>query len=150
VPHVHLTGMTGRATRTLFVGDHARSAKGLVSNGFYKYSLLILQFILYYKAVVLPMTDFRFICVHQRQDPIVRNMPFEDIAVVGMSFRMPQSANDELTLYEVLRDRRNLMTAWPESRTKLNSFYDAKSNVNRVRNLCIPACSMSNILNANV
>lgn len=48
----------------------------------------------------------------------------EDIAIVGVSFKMPEDAQDELSFWKILEERKNLMTEWPESRTKLNSFFD--------------------------
>ncbi|KAI0383706.1 hypothetical protein F5Y04DRAFT_269663 [Hypomontagnella monticulosa] len=49
----------------------------------------------------------------------------EPFAIVGLSFRMPQEAVDEDSFWEVLENRKNLMTEWPENRTNLDSFYDA-------------------------
>ncbi|PFH62219.1 hypothetical protein XA68_14498 [Ophiocordyceps unilateralis] len=45
-------------------------------------------------------------------------------AVVGLSFKMPQEAVDEPSLWEVLEQRKNLMTAWPEDRAAVDSFHD--------------------------
>ncbi|KAF3077641.1 Compactin diketide synthase mokB [Trichoderma lentiforme] len=49
-----------------------------------------------------------------------------DIAVVGYSFRLPQDVNDDLSFWDVLENRRNLMTSWPESRMNAQSFLDTK------------------------
>ncbi|PHH70644.1 hypothetical protein CDD80_5875 [Ophiocordyceps camponoti-rufipedis] len=48
----------------------------------------------------------------------------EPFAVVGLSFKMPQEAVDEPSLWEVLEQRKNLMTAWPEDRAAVDSFHD--------------------------
>ncbi|CAH0020350.1 unnamed protein product [Clonostachys rhizophaga] len=52
-------------------------------------------------------------------------MACNDIAVVGLSFRLPQGVEDEEALWEVLQNQRNLMTAWPETRLNIESFFDA-------------------------
>lgn len=48
----------------------------------------------------------------------------DDIAVIGLSFRLPQEAVSEESLWEILESRRNLMTEWPEARIKSEAFYD--------------------------
>ncbi|KAL7624922.1 hypothetical protein AAE478_004136 [Parahypoxylon ruwenzoriense] len=52
----------------------------------------------------------------------------DDIAIVGLSFKLPQDAVDESSFWKVLENGRNLMTKWPESRTNLNTFYDPDSS----------------------
>ncbi|KAL7937160.1 putative polyketide synthase [Trichoderma chlorosporum] len=52
----------------------------------------------------------------------------DDIAVVGFSFRLPQDVNDDMSFWEVLDSRRNLMTSFPESRMNATSFLDTKSD----------------------
>lgn len=47
-----------------------------------------------------------------------------DIAIVGLSFKLPQDADDDATFWNILENRRNLMTEWPESRVKTGSFLD--------------------------
>lgn len=61
----------------------------------------------------------------------------QDIAIVGMSFRMPQDAVDEDGFWGVLENRKNVMTEWPASRVNLDSFYagDDDPDHNRVRNV---------------
>jgi acyl transferase domain-containing protein len=54
----------------------------------------------------------------------------DDIAVVGFSFRLPQNVNENMSFWEVLDNRRNLMTNCPESRMDTKSFLD--TNVNKV------------------
>ncbi|KAL7945550.1 putative polyketide synthase [Trichoderma barbatum] len=50
----------------------------------------------------------------------------DDIAVVGYSFRLPQDVKDDLGFWDVLENRQNLMTSWPESRMNAQSFLDTK------------------------
>ncbi|KAH8890390.1 hypothetical protein GQ53DRAFT_721621 [Thozetella sp. PMI_491] len=49
----------------------------------------------------------------------------DDIAIVGVSFKLPQGAENESNLWDMLEHRRNAMTEWPKSRISLDSFYDA-------------------------
>jgi acyl transferase domain-containing protein len=63
----------------------------------------------------------------------IGTMERQDIAVVGMSFKLPQGVEDETSFWEVLQARKNLMTTWPESRINVSSFYDANpGRVNKV------------------
>ncbi|KAI0149675.1 hypothetical protein F4776DRAFT_659576 [Hypoxylon sp. NC0597] len=57
----------------------------------------------------------------------------DDIAIVGFSFKLPQDVNDVSSLWEVLENRRNLMTEWPESRIKNGSFESSKEGNIRCR-----------------
>ncbi|KAL5090988.1 hypothetical protein Trisim1_003950 [Trichoderma cf. simile WF8] len=52
----------------------------------------------------------------------------DDIAVVGFSFRLPQDVNDDMSFWEVLDNRRNLMTSCPESRMDAKSFLDTNAS----------------------
>ncbi|KAI7762934.1 hypothetical protein LZL87_013425 [Fusarium oxysporum] len=49
-----------------------------------------------------------------------------DIAIVGYSFKLPQGVEDDDAFWDVLKNRRNLMTDWPESRVKIGSFANNK------------------------
>ncbi|KAF5654405.1 polyketide synthase [Fusarium sp. NRRL 25303] len=49
-----------------------------------------------------------------------------DIAIVGYSFKLPQGVEDDDAFWDVLENRRNLMTDWPESRVKTDSFANNK------------------------
>ncbi|KAI1773209.1 fatty acid synthase S-acetyltransferase [Hypoxylon cercidicola] len=51
----------------------------------------------------------------------------EPIAIVGLSFKLPQDALDEDSFWQILETRRNLMTDWPENRLTINSYYDGGS-----------------------
>lgn len=59
----------------------------------------------------------------------------DDIAVVGYSFRLPQDVNDDLSFWDVLETRRNLMTSWPESRMNAESFLDTKPDKVRMAHI---------------
>lgn len=48
----------------------------------------------------------------------------DGIAIVGLSFKMPQDADDESGFWDMLEQRRNVMTEWPQSRTNIESHYD--------------------------
>jgi acyl transferase domain-containing protein len=48
-----------------------------------------------------------------------------DVAIIGVSFKMPQEAEDERRFWSMLEKRRNVMTEWADSRVNLDVFYDA-------------------------
>ncbi len=52
----------------------------------------------------------------------------DEIAVVGLSFKLPQDVNDVSSFWEVLENRKNLMTDWPESRIKNGSHEASGEN----------------------
>lgn len=54
----------------------------------------------------------------------------EPFAIVGVSFKLPQHAVDEPSLWKVLEDGESLMTDWPDSRVTLDSFTDGASSGN--------------------
>ncbi|KAI9691978.1 MAG: polyketide synthase [Bogoriella megaspora] len=47
----------------------------------------------------------------------------EPIAIVGLSLKFPGGSDNEATFWDILRDRTNVATEWPSSRTKIDSFY---------------------------
>ncbi|KAI1412962.1 hypothetical protein F5Y13DRAFT_199455 [Hypoxylon sp. FL1857] len=47
----------------------------------------------------------------------------EPIAIVGLSFTLPQGITDEAGLWNTLESRLNLMTEWPEDRLVVDSFH---------------------------
>ncbi|KAI1276492.1 fatty acid synthase S-acetyltransferase [Xylaria sp. FL0933] len=51
-------------------------------------------------------------------------MACDDIAIVGFGFVLPQGVEKESTLWDVLLQGRNLMTTWPNSRLRLEAFFD--------------------------
>ncbi|KAK8007839.1 hypothetical protein PG989_001829 [Apiospora arundinis] len=53
----------------------------------------------------------------------------EPIAIVGLSFRLPQGAENEDSLWDILEAGKNVMTEWPESRANLDAFYSPKPSV---------------------
>lgn len=50
----------------------------------------------------------------------------DDIAVVGFSFKLPQDVEDVSSFWDVLQNRRNLLTPWPESRINAESFVSGR------------------------
>ncbi|KAL6875418.1 polyketide synthase [Trichoderma longibrachiatum] len=52
----------------------------------------------------------------------------DDIAVVGFSFRLPQDLNDDMSFWEALDNRRNLMTSCPKDRMDATSFLDTNAS----------------------
>lgn len=56
-----------------------------------------------------------------------------DIAIIGMSFKLPEDADNELGFWKILEGRRNVMTEWPPSRTNIDAFYNVEpGSQNRV------------------
>lgn len=60
----------------------------------------------------------------------------EPFAIVGVSFKLPQDAVDETSLWEVLKSGKNLMTAWPEDRVKVDSFNNGGES-GKPNNVCL-------------
>ncbi|KAI0444956.1 polyketide synthase PksD [Xylaria telfairii] len=48
----------------------------------------------------------------------------EPIAIIGFSFRLPQGAEDESSLWNILENRQNVMKPWPASRANIDAFYN--------------------------
>ncbi|KAF2964726.1 hypothetical protein GQX73_g8837 [Xylaria multiplex] len=48
----------------------------------------------------------------------------EAIAIVGLSFRLPQGILDEDGLWDVLREGKNLSSEWPSNRLAINAHHD--------------------------
>ncbi|KAK6853584.1 hypothetical protein PG995_010396 [Apiospora arundinis] len=60
----------------------------------------------------------------------------EPIAIVGLSFRLPQGIEDTSTLWDTLEKGKNVMTPWPEDRTSIRGFYEADtSKINRLHSI---------------
>ncbi|KAI6084919.1 hypothetical protein F4821DRAFT_164132 [Hypoxylon rubiginosum] len=57
----------------------------------------------------------------------------DDIAIVGFSFKLPQDVDDVSSFWDVLENKRNLMTEWPESRISNGSFEASKEGNVRCR-----------------
>ncbi|KAI6080277.1 beta-ketoacyl synthase, partial [Hypoxylon rubiginosum] len=57
----------------------------------------------------------------------------DDIAIVGFSFKLPQDVEDVSGFWEVLENKRDLMTEWPESRIAYGSFEASKEGNVRCR-----------------
>lgn len=52
----------------------------------------------------------------------------DDIAVVGFSFKLPQDVEDVDAFWDVIQNRKNLMTPWPEDRLNAESFVSGKKS----------------------
>ncbi|RWA07679.1 hypothetical protein EKO27_g7407, partial [Xylaria grammica] len=52
----------------------------------------------------------------------------EPIAIVGHSFKLPQGIEDDSSLWDLLENARNVMTAWPQSRTNADAFSQSDGN----------------------
>ena len=65
--------------------------------------------------------------------PMGLALPSDDIAILGFSFKLPQDVEDDAAFWDVLQQRKNLMTEWPESRLKAGSFVgNNNKNANKV------------------
>ena len=47
----------------------------------------------------------------------------EPLAIVGLSFKLPQDAVDEHSFWEIMEKRKDMSTDWPTERACLNGFY---------------------------
>lgn len=47
----------------------------------------------------------------------------EPIAITGLSFKLPEDAENDSSFWEMLENGRNVMTEWPKSRVNLDAFY---------------------------
>lgn len=47
----------------------------------------------------------------------------EPLAIVGLSFKLPQDALDETSFWQIMEQRRSLATDWPSDRACLDGFY---------------------------
>jgi len=65
-------------------------------------------------------------CNHTSTTHIGNNTGHEDIAVVGFAFKLPGDVDSVDSFWDVLQHRKNLMTPWPESRIKAESFVSGK------------------------
>ncbi|KAI0540917.1 polyketide synthase PksD [Xylaria digitata] len=54
----------------------------------------------------------------------------ESIAIIGHSFKLPQGVEDDSSLWDLLENARNVMTAWPESRINSDAFFQSDGNAN--------------------
>ncbi|KAI0551232.1 hypothetical protein F4679DRAFT_145449 [Xylaria curta] len=50
-----------------------------------------------------------------------------DVAVIGLSFKLPEGVEAVSSFWEVLENGRNLMTDWPTSRINGNAFHNAEA-----------------------
>ncbi|OTA94157.1 hypothetical protein M434DRAFT_394918 [Hypoxylon sp. CO27-5] len=56
----------------------------------------------------------------------------EPIAVVGFSFKLPGDVLDETSFWNMIHTRANHMTAWPDTRITIDSFYDSRGLQNKL------------------
>lgn len=54
----------------------------------------------------------------------------ESIAIIGQSFKLPHGVEDEPSLWDILENARNVMTAWPQSRVNSDAFLQSDGNAN--------------------
>ncbi|KAI1843955.1 hypothetical protein JX266_009821 [Neoarthrinium moseri] len=55
-------------------------------------------------------------------------MTKDDIAIVGLSYRFPAEVEDEFQFWDILENRRSMMSEWPKHRSNVDAFYDANLN----------------------
>lgn len=68
-------------------------------------------------------------CKNQQPNGCVGNaLCGDDIAVIGFSFKLPQGVEDVDGFWDVLQNRENLMTPWPEDRLNAKSFVTEKKS----------------------
>lgn len=54
-------------------------------------------------------------------------MATQPVAIIGLSYQLPQDIQGDNSFWEMLENRRNLLTAWPKSRATVDSLVDGKS-----------------------
>ncbi|KAL1881225.1 Type I Iterative PKS [Diaporthe australafricana] len=57
----------------------------------------------------------------------MQNARLEPLAITGFSFKMPQSAVDEASLWNILVNGTNVMSEWPKSRANVDAHHDGGS-----------------------
>lgn len=55
-------------------------------------------------------------------------MPASEVAIVGVSFELPQKATDEESFWDILQDGKNVMTEWPDSRINIETFHSSSKH----------------------
>jgi acyl transferase domain-containing protein len=53
----------------------------------------------------------------------------EPIAIVGLAFRLPDGVEDDLSFWDMLENKRNVMKEWPENRANIETFYKPGSGI---------------------
>ena len=56
----------------------------------------------------------------------------EPIAIIGLSFKLPQDVKNESSFWEILEKGRNVMTEWPDSRVNVDAFYSSDSTKDNI------------------
>ena len=59
----------------------------------------------------------------------------EPIAIIGLSFKLPQEATDESNFWKVLSERKNLSTEWPKDRFTMDSLFSEEEVCSHVLHL---------------
>ncbi|KAF2868562.1 polyketide synthase PksD [Massariosphaeria phaeospora] len=57
----------------------------------------------------------------------------EPIAIIGLAFKLPQGAEDDSSLWDILEQGKSVMTSWPKSRANIDAFYE--SDVDRLNTM---------------
>lgn len=59
----------------------------------------------------------------------------ELIAIIGLSFRLPDGVEDVLSFWDMLENGRNVMKEWPRNRTNIDTFYKPGSGFKNTASL---------------
>ena len=51
----------------------------------------------------------------------------DDIAVVGLAYKLPNDVEDDAAFWDVLQGAKNLSGAWPEDRVKADAHPDPRN-----------------------
>lgn len=131
---IHLT--VGVCECVSYQETHYKSCKLSYVQPSYSSSLFSLLSLYLYSSFILR----RFKHKQGRQvDSFSKTMDPSDIAIVGLSFKLPQGAEDESSFWEILQSGRNVMTSWPQSRAVGESLYGPESN--KGNKVCSPNLS---------
>ncbi|KAI0465887.1 polyketide synthase PksD [Xylaria cf. heliscus] len=52
----------------------------------------------------------------------------EPIAIIGLSFKLPQGIHDADSFWDILSNRKNVMTSWPKSRANIDAFHQKNAS----------------------
>lgn len=59
----------------------------------------------------------------------------EPIAIIGLAFRLPDGAEDDLSFWDMLKNGRNVMREWPKDRANIETFFKPGSGVKNTASL---------------
>jgi acyl transferase domain-containing protein len=57
----------------------------------------------------------------------------EPIAVIGISFKLPQGTVDDESFWQMLEGRQNMMTEWPPERCNIEMFEESAGRPRMVK-----------------